>query len=135
MTRTCIVLAFALVFPSAAFAQLTVYPNQGQSNDQMQQDLAECQALASQQTGGASPPSAQPPGALRGAARGAILGGTAGALTERDASDTAAAGAAVGGLGSAMRRRDEQRSQQQQTPAPDRQALAACMQARGYSTQ
>lgn len=116
--------------PAMAAAQGYVYPKQGQSQQQMQQDQAECRTWASQQPTASSP--SQGPGPLRGAARGALLGGAVGGLTDKDAGDTAAAGAAVGGLGSTMRRRDERRAQAQE--APER-AFAACMEGRGYSVR
>ncbi|MCR6632841.1 MAG: hypothetical protein NVV74_23900 [Magnetospirillum sp.] len=122
-----------LVFlPAAGLAQTYVYPKQGQSAQQTQQDQAECRAWASQQSAAAAPTQPQTTGPARGAARGAVLGGIAGGLTDRDAGDTAAAGAAVGGTAGIMRRRDERRQQQQDGPE---RAFAACMEGRGYSVK
>ena len=81
--RRITVLLFALFLfaASEALAQdLFVFPNRGQSNEQMQRDRVECHAWARQQTGFdplLSPPGAppqSPPGAL-GTASGPLLGG------------------------------------------------------------
>lgn len=126
------VLGAIAFLPATALAQAYVYPKQGQSPAQQQQDQTECRSWASQQAATAAPAQPQTSGPLRGAARGAVLGGVAGGLTDRDAGDTAAAGAAVGGTAGVMRRRDERRQQQQAGPE---RAFAACMEGRGYSVK
>src|SRR5688572_15337085 len=81
--------------------QIFIYPQKGQTPQQQAQDTSECQAWATQQTGGAmaAPPtaSAPPPTAspLKGAARGAAVGAVGGAIGG-DAGKGAAIGAATG---------------------------------------
>src|SRR5262245_5731692 len=66
-----VMLAFA---PAVALAQsMSVTPNAGQSQSQMQKDMAECQAIA-QQSGTAQAASPQRGGRVRGAAAGAAAG-------------------------------------------------------------
>ena len=140
--------------PSAQ--QLYIYPNDGQSPEQQQADQGQCNAWAIQETGfdPANPPppptGSAPvdsgPGVLGGAGRGAALGAVGGAIAG-DAGKGAAIGAATGGLLGGMRRSDSrQQAQQQQRNAnaqyndqiaQQRQgynrAIAACLQARGYT--
>lgn len=137
--------------------QMYIYPSQGQSPQQEQNDKAQCYNWAVEQTGfnPANPPmpSAPPPvpgtpqgGLLRGGAGGAALGAIGGAIGG-NAGQGAAIGAAVGGLFGAMRRRSWQeqvQSQQmgymeQQQVALERgrsnfnQAFGVCMTGRGYT--
>jgi hypothetical protein len=125
------------------------YPNNGQDQQQQDRDRYECHNWSVSQTGfdptrppptvGAPPSTSSPArGALGGAAIGAIggaIGGNAGA--------GAAIGAGTGALVGGARRRNQQRQatdiQNQQAAAFAQQndaynrALAACLQARGYT--
>ena len=127
----------AAVVTGSAFAQ-AVYPAAGQSPQQQQKDMAECQGWASQN---APNPAAVPPPqggqGARGAARGAAVGAVGGAIGG-DAGKGAAIGAATGALVGGMRRRDERRSYEQsqaQASAAQGNAYAACMQGRGYTVR
>ena len=83
------------------------------------------------------------PHVVKGAARGAALGGVGGAITG-NAGKGAAAGAAMGGLAGGFRRVDERRQHSGQQQAQSQtvnansrnsynRAMAACLQARGYT--
>src|SRR5262247_4070222 len=91
----------------------TFSPLKGQTAEQQSQDLAECRAIAAQQSGfdpagaaaAAPPPPAAPRGErVRGAARGAAVGAAAGAIGG-DAGKGAAAGAAAGTVAGGVRTR------------------------------
>jgi predicted lipid-binding transport protein (Tim44 family) len=115
----------------AAAAQPYIYPNLGQSPQQMESDKGQCYMWAVQQTGfdpanpqvAAPPPPPSyypqpqqppPPGMFGGAMGGAALGAVGGAIGG-DAGKGAAIGAGVGALFGGMRRmRWEQEQQQQQ---------------------
>jgi hypothetical protein len=143
----------------AAWAQdVFVFPAQGQSNQQMQQDQAACQVWATQQTGfnpnqasstmPPPPPSTGGPfgGVVRGGATGAAMGAVGGAITG-NAGRGAAAGAATGALLGGITRADQNRrdaeatrqwAQQQaaaQSAERDRfnRAFRACLEGKGYS--
>ena len=144
----------------AALAQeLIIFPSQGQSDEQMEQDKFECYTWAKQQTGfdpmavptaTSAPPQqeAQEGGAVKGAARGALVGVAVGAIAG-DAGKGAAIGAAGGGLFGGMRRRDQQKQQQQaeqqwaqeQTANYSNQrnaynrAHGVCLEGRGYTVK
>ena len=141
------------------FAQsdFIIYPSEGQSQEQLEQDRFECYRWAVQQTGfdpmetpraTAPPPQAEAPrgGVGRGAVGGALLGAGIGAI----AGDTGR-GAAIGGLSGGafggMRRQDQRRQEQhaEQQWAQDQvnqlsqrrdkynRAFRACLEGRGYS--
>ena len=161
VTGPCL-LVFALA--GSAFAQqLYVYPTQGQSQDQLNQDRYQCHTWAVQQTGfdptqpqtayNAPPPQqeAQQGGLLRGAGRGAAIGAIGGAIGG-NAGKGAAIGAGAGALIGGMRRRDQRRrqeqqqrqyqqQQQQQQAAVNQQqsnynrALSVCLNGRGYQVR
>jgi hypothetical protein len=124
-----------------ALAQSYVYPARGQSPQQQQQDVAQCQAWAMQQSGvnpGAPPPPSGGGGQVAGtAARGAAVGAVGGAIGG-NAGKGAAIGAATGALVGGMRRREERRaaeaSQAQAANAYNR-AYAACLEGRGYTVK
>ncbi len=140
--------ALLIASGSAWGQQVFIYPQKGQSPQQQAQDTGECQAWATQQTGGpmAAPPAAAPPppttGPGRGAARGAAVGAVGGAIGG-DAGKGAAIGAATGAMVGGMRRRDQMRQQEavaaqnQQMQAAHsenyKKALATCLGAKGYS--
>ena|SRR5215207_5858027 len=131
-----------LVVGTALAQQPVVQPAQGQSAEQMQQDMADCQAIAKQSTGydpSQPPPSTSSPatpqagGRVRGAAKGA-LAGAAGAevrgqqygaydklsddvkqeYRQNEAKSAAAAGAAVGAAKQRQQRRQQGQAQEQQ---------------------
>lgn len=155
-------LALALILPLAAAAQsgqLYIYPQKGQSPEQQDKDRYACHTWAVQQTGfdpsrayPSNPNTLDPqpyrpsqPHVLRGAGRGAALGAVGGAITG-DAGKGAAAGAAMGGLAGGFKRMDERRQQQasqqyaqqaqvSKAGAEYQRAMAACLDARGYSVK
>ena len=139
---------------------LFIYPEKGQSQDQLEMDKYECYTWAKQQTGfdpmeapkaSAPPPQQGAPqgGVVRGAARGAAVGAVAGEIGRDDPGRGAAAGAAAGALFGGMRRRDQQRSQQQEQQQWAQQqtaeyeykrntynrAFGACLEGRGYTVK
>jgi hypothetical protein len=91
-----LVAAILLLSCLSAMAEQFVYPQNGQSAEQQQQDEYECHAWAVQQTGydptaaaQAAPAQpaqtstgAQPGSGLRGAAKGAVVGGAIGAIDD-----------------------------------------------------
>ena len=136
-----------------------IYPNKGQTAEQMEQDTFQCYNWAKQQTGfdpmqvptaSTPPPQQQAPqgGVVRGGARGAALGAVGGAIAG-DTGKGAAIGAATGAMVGGMRRRDQQRQQQQQQQNWAQQeaqkyaqqrseydrAYAACLEGRGYTVK
>ena len=144
-------LTFALglvLVSTAAQAQMFVYPENGQSPQQQQQDEFACNQWATQQTGinpnqqaYAPPPPPQQGGALRGAAGGAALGAIGGAIGG-NAGKGAAIGAGVGGAVGMYRRRQgemqyqqqvqQQSAQQQQSGQAFNRAYSACLGGKGY---
>src|SRR6185436_17375404 len=78
--------AMMLVVGTALAQQPVVQPAQGQSAEQMQRDMADCQGIAKQSTGydpaqattqAAAPTQPQAGGRVRGAAKGAAVGAVA----------------------------------------------------------
>jgi uncharacterized protein YcfJ len=161
--KSGLVCAFATVILllncSAVMAQQFVYPQNGQSAEQQQQDEYECHAWAVQQTGydptsavQAAPAQpaqtsagAQPGSGLRGAAKGAVVGGVVGAIDD-DAGKGAAIGAtagAVAGRSQSRRQQAQQQTQSQEQAAAQQQgqqdaylrAKATCLEAKGYSVK
>jgi hypothetical protein len=155
-----IILVTALLVVPPVFAQEPfIYPDKGQSNEQMEKDKYECYSWAKGQTGfdpmqvptaTAPPPGqeAQQGGVVRGAGRGALTGVAVGAIAG-DAGKGAAIGAASGALIGGMRRRDQQRNQQQAEQQWAEQeganyanqrnnynrAYSACLEGRGYTVK
>ena len=147
-------LALPLVLTTTvASAQLYVYPANGQSPQQEQQDEYQCYLFGKNQTGfdptTAQPPSGQPQqqqkgGFLHGAFAGALLGVAVGAIAG-NAGEGAEIGAASGGLFGGMRAqqgRNEQQQQMQQAQSAYQtnlnnynRAYTACLQGRGYTVQ
>jgi len=136
-----------------------MYPNKGQSQEQLEKDKFECYGWAKQQSGfdpmqapqaSAPPPreEAQKGGVGKGAVRGALVGTAAGAIAG-DTGKGAAIGAASGALIGGMRRRDQVAKQQQaeeqwaQQQAAEygakrssyNRAYAACLEGRGYTVK
>jgi hypothetical protein len=156
----CVSLLFMLFTVTSAFAQeLMIYPNQGQSNEQMEQDKFQCYSWAKQQSGfdPMAPPTATAPppqqearqgGVGRGAVRGGLVGVAAGAIAG-DAGKGAAIGAASGALVGGMRRNDQVRNEKQKQEQWEQQqvqqyaqgrnsynrAYAACLEGRGYTVR
>ena len=148
----------ALLFPLIAQAQdPIVYPSQGQSNEQVEQDKYQCYNWAKQQTGFdpmqvPTATSAPPPkqseghGAVGGAARGALGGLAVGAIAG-DKKKGAKIGAVSGGLVGGMRRNDSQKQNKKQQQQWEKQqtsnyanqrnnynrAYSACLGGRGYT--
>jgi hypothetical protein len=135
--------------PAAAEAQPQqhAYPAKGQSSARQAKDQSECSSWATKQTGynPASPPPvavAQPApvtgsGArVRGAARGAVIGG----IVTGDAGRGAATGAVLGGVRQRVTNRRAADAQNQAnaqhaqaTAASWSQARGACLTGRGYT--
>jgi hypothetical protein len=147
-----IALAVALALlgvAGGAAEELYVYPQKGQSTEQLERDKEECHDWAVKQTG-VDPVTmaAQPPASSRSGAGGA-LGGAAMGAARGEMSGEAGAGAmqgiGIGRLAHAIRARrqmeeqqDAQAKQQQQVQAQlqkyDR-AFGACLTGRGYTVQ
>ncbi len=144
-----LIVFFALAPPAKA-QEFFVFPNEGQSQDQQDQDEFQCIRIARERTGfdpmatptATSAAPATRGGAVRGGARGALLGTAVGVIAGNTGRG-AAIGAAGGGLMGGMRRRDSNRQQQQwgQEQAANYQsnrnnwtrAFTACMESRGYT--
>lgn len=136
-----------------------IYPNKGQSNEQIEQDKYACYEWAKQQSGfdPMAPPTATAPpppkqdtggGAVQGAARGALLGVAVGAIAG-DAGKGAAYGAAAGGLMGGMKKKDQEKKQAQAEQQWENQqgqqyaqkrdnynrAYTACLEGKGYTVK
>ena len=151
----------ALICTSATAGQY-VFPAQGQSAEQQQQDEYSCHNWATQRTGFDPTAAAQAPmtstatastssqaapgsgtrGALRGAGRGWIIGKASGG----DSGDAALAGAIMGGIRGRTQSRHEQQMQQSQAQQQRSssqsiaqqeylRAKAACLEAKGYTVK
>lgn len=127
-----------------AQSQLMVYPANGQSLQQQQQDRYNCHVWSVQQSGyDPSNPAAQDaaPGSgnaaretLRGGARGAAAGAAIGAIAG-DAGKGAAIGAVAGGMKRGFQAREEQRQTASAPPAGldnYNRAMKSCLGAIGY---
>ena len=146
-----IALASLLALPVLA-AEAYVFPNKGQSNDQLEKDKYACYEWAKGQTGfdpmqrptATSAAPEQKGGAVGGAARGALIGVAAGAIAG-DAGKGAAIGAASGGLIGGMRRRGSRREQDQWAQDQSAQynarrgeynrAWSACLEGKDYTVR
>lgn len=137
----CVVLS---VFSAQGWAQ-TVVPMKGQSSQQTQLDINECNSIAASSTSTTSTPSG---GRVKGAVAGAAAGATAAQVRGRQhdefydrvdddnkqdyrqdrAKQTAAAGAVVGG----SRQRQERRAQDKTDTANTATAYTSCLQGKGY---
>lgn len=152
-------LLLAVIAGPALAQDFFIYPNKGQSQEQLEKDKFQCYSWAKQNTGfdpmQAPQASAPPPqkeakqgGVVRGAARGAAVGAVGGAIAG-DAGKGAAIGAASGGLIGGMRRQDQNRREKQardqwaQQQAAQYQknrdnynrAYSACLEGRGYTVK
>jgi len=157
-----LIILFTLFFtPIICLAQgeLIVYPNNNQSEEQMEKDKFECYTWAKKETGfdpmatptaSTPPPQQQAPqgGVVKGAARGAVVGTATGAIAG-DTGKGAAIGASSGALVGGMRRRDQRKQQQhaqnqwaQQESAQYNEnrnrynrAYSACLEGKNYSVK
>lgn len=144
-----------MIIAGPALAQdFVIYPAQGQSYEQMEQDKFQCYGWAKNSSGfdpmQATSPSAsyqqsnQEGSVIRGGARGAALGAAIGAIAG-DAGKGAAIGAVSGGMMGGMRRRDTQQQQAQVDQQVQQQynaargsydrAYSACLEGRGYTVK
>ncbi len=153
-TRLPVLVFLAAVVAAPAMAQdLMIFPNNGQSQAQQDQDRGACHVWAVNNSGfdpaaspGAPPSSGQASqgGVGRGAMRGAAGGAVVGAITG-NAGRGAAVGAAGGGMVGGMRRNDQRRDQQAQDQQWENQqragrdsynrALSACLEGKGYTVR
>jgi hypothetical protein len=125
-------------------APTAIYPSKGQTPQQQEQDVAECGAWATKQSGvdpaAVANAQQQPAGqgdAVRGAGRGAAAGAIIGGITG-NAGTGAAVGAATGGMAGAGRRASKQQKQQSTTESAMsayNNARTACLTGRGYSVK
>lgn len=133
------------VFSVQGWAQ-SVVPLKGQSSQQTQADIAECNNIAASQT--ASTSTTPSGGRVKGAMAGAAAGATAAQIRgnqheeiydrvdsdrqqdyrQNQAKQTAAAGAVVGG----SRQRQERRQQNRTNTANASTAYTSCLQGKGY---
>jgi hypothetical protein len=160
VSKLLIVFFIFIVSAGNAFADdFMIFPNKGQSNDQLEKDKFACYQWAKQQSGfdpmatptaTAPPPAAEAPqgGVVKGAAKGALVGVAVGAIAG-DAGKGAAIGAASGGLIGGMRKRNQAASQeqaqqnyetqqvQQYTANRDKynRAYTACLEGKGYTVK
>ena len=157
LNRTVLVVVALLVVLATSgrvmSADLFVFPSEGQSADQLNQDKFECHEWAKQQTGidpnrvatSVQPEQIQQRGGIfRGAARGATLGVIGGAIGG-NARKGAAIGAGIGALRGARRRRQAEQAQMQAYEEANYQrrslmetfdrAYGACLEGKGYTVK
>lgn len=155
--RSCVAVSVlflcGLGVASFANAGMMIYPAKGQNAEQQQNDEFDCHQWAVQQTGYDPTQAEQAPQqqatqkggtAVRGAAKGALLGAGIGAIAG-DAGKGAAIGAGVGAVGA----RAGQRQQEQQQEAMNQQAQVqqqaqidnynkakgVCLEGKGYTVK
>ena len=149
----CLVAALVVIPP--VFAQDPfIYPDKGQSNEQMEKDKYECYSWAKGESGfdpmavpTATEPAPQQEAKKGGVGRGALRGAAVGGII--DGSDGAKTGAAAGAVVGGVRRADQNRQQAQQQAQWEQEqaaqyeaargsynrAFAACMEGRGYTVK
>jgi hypothetical protein len=150
MRRFIMLLALGAIVPAANAQDFFIYPAEGQSQDQQDQDEFQCMRFATDRTGfdpratpRATTAAPQQQGSVvGGAARGALLGTAVGAIAG-DTGRGAAMGAAGGGMLGGMRRRDSDRQRDQWARQESanyqrnrdefNRAFRACMEGRGYT--
>jgi len=150
-----VVLSALGVTASSAADELMIFPNDGQSAEQQEQDKFACYTWAKGESGFdpmAPPTATEPPpqegaqkgGAGRGLVRGAAVGGIVG-----DSSKSARRGAAAGATVGGMRRQDQKKKEaaerqqweqeQQRIYADNRnrynRAYAACLEGKNYTVR
>ena len=154
--KLCAAIAAALASSAALSQGLIVYPARGQNAQQQQQDEGDCYIWARNRTGidptrqpapVAYTQSSEPTGDVaRGAVRGAVGGAVIASAAGGDSGDGAAVGMLIGGVRGAARKqqRQQQAAQQQQQAAQQQQAgtmqafnnaMAACLEGRGYTVK
>ena len=151
IASTMLVVLFSVSTVGMVYANPMVFPSEGQSKEQQEQDEFTCHKWAKEETGIdpyqiAAAPSTQsaPSGGgevVRGGARGAALGAIGGAIAG-DAGEGAKIGAAVGGARGLLQRRrraidHQDRVQQEQAHtqadiAQYEKAWGLCMKAKKY---
>ncbi len=157
-----VVCSMAAMPMTSLYAQeLYVYPQQGQSNDQMEQDKFQCYGFGRDQSGFDPmqvPTATRPPpqekqttSVGRSVARGAAVGGAYGAITgnsskaRKRAKRGAATGLVVGSVRNSRTNKQNAANQQaweqeqaaiyQQNRNNYNRAYAACLEGRGYSVK
>jgi hypothetical protein len=161
--RFIMVVASIWLVVDASAQTVNVTPAKGQSSEQMQRDMAECQGLATQSTG-YNPAAAQPSnstaetqrgGRLRGATTGAVAGAAAAEVRgnrneeiydnatheqredyrRNQAASTATAGAVIGGSRQRRDRRAQKNAASQANPVEEAyaQAYSGCLLGRNYT--
>jgi hypothetical protein len=159
LTFYLFMLVLCIVGQNALASDLTIYPAQGQSPEQLDKDKYECYSWAKKQTGfdpmaqptaSAPPPQqeAQKGGVGRGAARGVAVGAAVGSFdgeAGKGAKKGAATGAVVGGVRRNQQKKAQQQKEQQWAQEQSSQytqqrnaynkAQAACLEGRGYSVK
>jgi hypothetical protein len=155
----CLFVAVGPMSGEVSAQDVFIYPQQGQSDEQMEKDKYECYTWSKKQTGfdpmkvptaTEAPPQqgAKKGGLVKGAVRGGVAGLAIGAIAG-DAGQGAAIGAAAGGLFGGMRRQDQKKKQEQaeqhwaqeqsQQYAYNRnsydRAYAACLEGRDYTVK
>jgi len=122
---------------------LFVYPVQGQSPEQQQQDELQCQSWSTQRTGfnpmnapsqGGSVAGSAAGTGLAGAALGAAVAGVTGNSASKGALGGAVAGGMIGGMSRSGRNRNTQQNEQAHRNEFMR-AYTACLEGRGYSVR
>lgn len=156
----CALVLTWIISGTALAQELFIYPDKGQSAEQMEKDKYECYTWAKGQSGFDPmqiPTATQPPpeaqagsgGALKGAAAGAVIGGAIGGITSGKVGKGALYGAGAGGLlggvsQASKKQEDEERRRQweQQQAAQYSQrrnsynrAYSACLEGRGYTVK
>ena len=154
---------FLFLTGAASAQELVIYPSNGQSAEQMEQDKFQCYSWSKNESGfdpmaiptaSAPPPQkeAQKGGVVKGGARGALAGGAIGAIAGNSKSDTrkgvkagAATGAVVGGVRRNKQTKAEDKKQKDWEKQQSSQyaqgrnnynrAYSACMEGRGYSVK
>jgi uncharacterized protein HemX len=144
MVLAAVVATPGLAQTNSPVAAPNVRPLRGQTAEQTQIDVAQCQTVASQATGyvpgTTAVPPPQPMPAAGGRARGAIVGTAVGAIVG-DAGAGAATGAVAGGMNQRQNRRMSAAQQQQAAAAQSQRATAwmnsnvGCLQSRGYAVE
>ena len=152
--KKIIAISLSIFVCSHVDAAQFVFPQNGQSAEQQNQDEYYCHSWATKQTGydpsaiaqqdspAKSQPKAQPGSGFRGALRGAGRGWIIGEVIDGDSGKSAAIGGVLGGV---RGRGDSKAEQQQQSQQIDHaqnakqddyfRARAACLEAKGYSVK
>ena len=153
ITIPTLILSVSLTMIGSVEAQQYIFPENGQTKEQQQQDEYTCHSWAVGETGfdptkaqsveQAPVPKEQSRSGLRGALRGASVGAVVAEIGDNDTSNGAAKGAAIGALGArgkanAANAKASQQQQQaqklsQQQMGEYNKARSVCLEAKGYS--